>query len=70
MRHKNALNNSHSLFDKYTVEYIHDEITQLEINNWDLYHNETDYAKGKNMAYRECARILTTILNNKLFKSV
>jgi len=36
MRHKNALNNSHSLFDKYTVEYIHDEITQLEINNWDL----------------------------------
>jgi hypothetical protein len=63
-------NNNHPLFDKDTVEYIHKEITRLEINNLNLYHGETDFTKGKNMAYRECARILTTILNNKLLKFV
>ena len=67
---KQAINNSYPLFDRVTVEYIHNEITQLEINNWNIYHTETDYARGKNMAYRECARILTTILNNKRFKAV
>jgi hypothetical protein len=66
----NALNNRCSLFDKDTVEYVHNEITRLEINNWDIYHNETEYAKGKNMAYRECARILTTKLNNRQFKPI
>ena len=66
---KILINDYYHMFDKDTVEYIHTEIMKLEINNWNLFHDETDYAKGKNMAYRECARILTTILNNKLFKS-
>jgi hypothetical protein len=56
--------------DKATAEYIFNEITKLGIDHWKLFEDKADYDKGKNMAYRECASILTTILNNKLLTSV
>jgi hypothetical protein len=38
---------------------------KLEILNWNQYKNETEYSMGENMGYRNCARILSDILNNK-----
>ena len=58
-------------YDRDTLEYIHNEITKLEIANWNKFHNETDFAKGMDIGIRDCARIITSILNDEwLIKSV
>jgi hypothetical protein len=52
-------------FDRYTLEFVQNEIVKLEILNWNQYKNETEYSMGENMGDRNCARILSDILNNK-----
>jgi len=44
-------------------EDIHKLVTQLEIDNWNKYHDENEFDKGKSRAYREVVRILTNELN-------
>ena len=51
------------ILDKDTLNYIHDEITKLEIDHWNKYRNCNEYARAKDMAYREVVRILTNVLN-------
>jgi hypothetical protein len=52
-------------FDKFTLDYIFKEISRMEMKNYERWENKDDFAKGKNYAYRECIRLLTSILNNK-----
>lgn len=49
--------------DKRTLNYVYDEVAVLIKQNWDTFHNNCEYAKAKDMAYRDMIRILTDILN-------
>jgi hypothetical protein len=41
------------LSDRDTLNYIHDEVTKLEMENWNRYGHRNGYSRGKNLAYRE-----------------
>jgi hypothetical protein len=56
-----------SINNKKILEYIYNQITDLEISNYTRFQNETDYSKGMNTAFRECILILTSILNDESF---
>lgn len=51
------------LLDRDTLNYIHDEVTKLEMENWNRYAHRNGNSKGKNLAYREVIRIISNILN-------
>jgi hypothetical protein len=60
---KKAIRYRDLILDKDTLDYIHQEVTKLEIDNWDKYHHESEYSRGKNIAYREIVRSISNVLN-------
>lgn len=42
---------------------IFESVAELEIQNWKTYHGQSEFAMGKDRAYREVTRILTDELN-------
>jgi hypothetical protein len=51
------------LLDRDTLNYIHEEVTKLEMENWSKYRCRDEFSKGKDLAYREVVRVLSNVLN-------
>lgn len=48
--------------DKFTLEYVGQKISELEVKNFNEYQNKIEYAIGRDDAYRNCARIISSLI--------
>ena len=51
--------------DIFTAKYIGNKITELEVKNFEEYQNNFEWARVKDYTYRECARIISDIIDHK-----
>ena len=51
--------------DIFTLNYISEKITELQVKNFEEYENKIEFARGRDDAYRTCARIFSDIFNHK-----
>lgn len=57
--------------DKFTLEYIGQRISDLEVKNFNEYQNKIEYARGRDDAYRNCARIISSLVEDtKILKRI
>jgi len=51
--------------DQFTLDYISKKIVELEMKNFREYENKIEFARGRDDAYRTCARIFSDIYNHR-----